>query len=206
MEINKIDTIIFDLGGVIINVDEDLTIAALSSLSGKPFEEVKMHYQQAEVFKQYEKGLVADHEFRDGVRELLAISAPDEVIDSAWNAMLLDIPPARLDLIARIRHQFGLFVLSNTNDIHVRAFDRFFARAIDGNRLSDYFDKVYMSQKINARKPDMEAWQTIIDEQRLDTGRTLFIDDNARNIEAARLMGFYTFHNKQPDHWLALFE
>ena len=205
LEIDKINAVIFDLGGVIINLDEHATIRAFSSLSGKPLEEVEACYKNEPVFKQYERGLITDQGFRDGVKDLLGFSASDEVFDRAWNAMLLDVPLSRMELITNVRSRFDLFVLSNTNDIHIRAFDQIFAGAIDGKRLSDYFDKVYMSQKINARKPDAEAWQIIIDEQQLDVSRTLFIDDNARNVEAAGLMGLHTFHNQRPDDWMALF-
>ena len=204
LDINKIDAIIFDLGGVIINLDTNATLAAFSRISNKSTDEISNAYEQVDFFKDYEIGAISDAEFRAAIRKSLDITASDQLIDEAWNAMLLDIPFSRIKAFKKLRKEFKLFVMSNTNHIHIRKFNEIFESLNTGAHFKDYFDKVYYSQEIGARKPNANAWTPILEEYNLEAQRALFIDDRLDNIEAAKKLGLQTFHNQELNDWLSL--
>lgn len=204
LDIDKFDAIIFDLGGVIINLDPNATIIAFAQLSGKSPDEIAFAYENSEFFKQYEIGSLSDEEFRASIRNSLQINASDQLIDNAWNAMLLEIPINRLDAFKQLKRDFRLFVMSNTNDIHIRKFNGVFNELSSGNEFKTYFDKVYYSQEIGARKPNANAWTPILKENKLEANRVLFIDDRLDNIKAAHSLGIQTLHNKNLDDWLSI--
>ena len=204
LDINKFDAIIFDLGGVIINLDPNATIAAFARISGKSPLEISNAYENADFFKDYEIGALSDSEFRNEIRKSLGINASDQVIDEAWNAMLLDIPFNRIAALQKLKKDYKLFVMSNTNHIHIRKFNKIFDNLNTGDHFTAYIDKVYYSQEIGTRKPNVNAWTPILAEYKIKANRTLFIDDRLDNIEAAKALGIQTFHNQELDDWLSL--
>ena len=204
LDINKIDAIIFDLGGVIINLDTNATVVAFAQISGMSLEEISNAHEHADFFKAYEIGAISDAEFRTEIRKSLDINTSDQQIDMAWNAMLLEIPFSRITAFKKLRKNFKLFVMSNTNHIHIRKFNEIFESLNTGAHFKDYFDKVYYSQEIGARKPNANAWTPILEEYNLEAQRALFIDDRLDNIEAAKKLGLQTFHNQELNDWLSL--
>jgi glucose-1-phosphatase len=204
VDINNIDAIIFDLGGVIINLDTKATVTAFAQLSNKSIDEISIAYENANFFKAYEIGTISDAQFRTEIRKSLDINSSDELIDEAWNAMLLEIPFSRIAAFIKLRKDFKLFVMSNTNHIHIRKFNEIFEQLNTGRPFLEYFNKVYYSQEIGARKPNSNAWAPILDEFNLEAKRALFIDDRLDNIEAATKLGIQTFHNQKLDDWLTL--
>ena len=205
-DINNIDAIIFDLGGVIIGLDPNATINAFAQLSSKTSAAIENLYESAPLFKQYEIGAMSDSAFRDGIRHLLSIECEDELIDAAWNAMLLGISQERLDAMEMLKAHCQLFVMSNTNHIHIEKFDQILAGVNNLKTFKDYFDKVYFSHELGARKPHATAFTPIINEYNLDPTKTLFIDDRADNIQAASALGLKTFQNVGLNDWLKLIE
>lgn len=201
-DLSKIDAIIFDLGGVIINLDESATLKAFSDLSGKPLNEIRELSKTSEFFKQYEIGAIDDPTFRAHLRETLNTFAEDDILDGAWNAMLGQIPMQRLRKLEKLAKKYQLFVMSNTNDIHARFFLRLVDLISPNKSFHDYFTEVYFSQEVGERKPNHGAWQPILNDHQLDASRVLFIDDKLENIEAAMRLGMNGFHNISPDDWV----
>jgi hypothetical protein len=117
-----IRNIIFDLGGVIINLDPAATAKAFVKLGLSDWDNQYSQAKQSGLFDEYDKGKISDAEFRSGLRTFLPENVSDQQIDDAWNAMLLDIPPKRLELLSAVRKDHRIFLLSNTNFIHVKAF------------------------------------------------------------------------------------
>ncbi|MGJ3247185.1 MAG: HAD family hydrolase [Elainellaceae cyanobacterium] len=191
-----IDAIIFDLGGVIINISYDATIQAFSRLCGFDISVLYTQQLQDPLFDNYETGTLSSDEFRDGIRRLLQIDCPDDAIDAAWNAMLLDIPADRIALLEAIASQKRIFLLSNTNEIHKTCFDQIFADCYgdEFENISTMFEKAYYSHLMGDRKPNVSIFQRVIDEQGLDPTQTLFIEDTLRHIEAAKTTGLQTTH------------
>jgi len=198
-----IDAIIFDLGGVILNIAYDRTIEAFSQLAGRDIRHLYTQQQQTALFDTYEMGQISSDQFRQGLRSLLGFeqvdrpgrSVSDSALDAAWNAMLLDVPPARLQKLKILRERFRLILLSNTNEIHKAAFERHLREAIgQESALVDCFDAIYYSHLIGDRKPNSSLFQRVIDEQGLDPSHTLFVDDTAGHLRGAQAVGLQTLH------------
>jgi glucose-1-phosphatase len=204
----KFDAIIFDLGGVIINLDIDRCYRAFeekSNLLSSVEEEFKAHLG---FFQDYERGLINDREFRSGLRQHFGIQGTDEEIDLAWKAMLLDIPADRIDLIRELGKKYRLFILSNTCQIHVNYFENEFAEANGAQGIWDLFERVYYSHETGFRKPQPEIYQKVLQENNLDPQRTVFIDDNFKNVESAKKLGIIAIqmemNGKLSDYFLNL--
>jgi len=195
----NIKNIIFDLGGVILNIDYHLTIDAFVKLGFEDFDAVFTQAKQTGIFDKLDKGLVSPEEFRNGVRELSGKPFTDTQIDDAWNTLLLDFPIERLKLLEKIRDQYRTFLLSNTNQIHCDVYSNDLYRVYGVNDLSHFFEKVYYSHQIHMRKPDKEAYQLILEENKLNPEETLFIDDTEQHIEGAKAVGINAYHLKLKD-------
>ncbi|ELR68328.1 Haloacid dehalogenase-like hydrolase [Fulvivirga imtechensis AK7] len=193
MRQRKVNNLIFDLGGVIINLSIQKTIDELAKLGGKTPDFIKEQYLHHDEFKKYETGAIGDDEFRSFLRGLLSFYGPDADIDSAWNAMILDIPAERLSMLKRLQHDHQVMLLSNTNTIHMNRVRE--VLAVHGTDSFDpYFHKQYYSHLINKRKPDAEIYQMVLEENNIDAEDALFIDDNADNIKGAANLGIQVLH------------
>ncbi|MEH0154217.1 HAD family phosphatase [Limibacter armeniacum] len=191
-----IDNIIFDLGGVILNIRYQNSIEALSKLSGKDVQTLYTQHHQTSLFDDYETGKTTSAQFRQGLRELLETDLSDNQIDQAWNAMLLDLPAERIHLIEQIRKDKRVFLLSNTNEIHKTEFCKTFDTVMGAEYggIDNVFEKAYYSHEMGDRKPHPSIFQTVIEEQKLDPAKTLFIDDTVQHIEGAQKTGLQTIH------------
>ncbi len=198
-------SIIFDLGGVIIDLDVSATLKELAGLIGSSPKELTGFYE-SEDFLAYEKGLSTDQQFRKNIRKLSSNQLTDEHIDEAWNAMLIDLPSKRMDLVTQLSKKYRLFVLSNTNGIHVKKFNQFLRANTGKEDLSHFFDVVYFSHEIKMRKPDAEIYQFVLKENDLNPEETLFLDDNKMNLEAAEKLGIRTQHIDHPDRLFEIFK
>lgn len=192
----NIKNIIFDLGGVILNIDYHLTIDAFIKLGFENFDAVFTQAKQTGIFDKLDKGLVSPEEFRNGVRELAGKPFSNEQIDYAWNAMLLDFPPHRLKLLEQVNAQYRTFLLSNTNQIHIDVYNQILFNTFGVKDLSHFFEKEYYSHEVHMRKPDAEVYELILKQNGLKKEETLFIDDTEQHIEGARAVGLYAYHLK----------
>lgn len=204
-EISNISYIIFDLGGVIIDLDVDATHRAFAEISGRPLDRVKALAAEAEFFKLYERGEIDDPTFRAHLREELEYTGTEALLDEAWNAMLGPIARERFDKLEELEKSFDLYVMSNTNEIHARRFLDIAKYTSPNKGFHDYFKQVYFSQEVGARKPEPEAWQVILNDHQLEPSQGLFIDDNPSNIEAAAKLGLQVYHNRNVNDWMGLF-
>ena len=203
---SSVKTIIFDLGGVILDLSVAHTLESFADLSRMPKEKVEELYFSAPGFLDYEKGVIGDDAFRDFVRKTYALSATDEDIDRAWNAMLRGIPPQKLDLLTQLRREFQVFLLSNTNAIHVHHINEvILPKGKERRTLDTYFHKAYYSHRMGKRKPDAEIFEQVIEENHLVPEQTLFLDDYAVNIEGAKAVGIKTVHVTSPNLILEYF-
>lgn len=189
MEILKgIKNIIFDLGGVLLNIDPKKTIEAFGQLGMDQLIGDKGHNYDHEIFYLMEQGKVTPDEFRNGVRELISGEVTNDQIDEAWTAMLLDFPKVRVELLQKLRKTFGIYLFSNTNAIHVAKYHSNF-RNQHGFDVSSLFEKDFYSNEIGYRKPAHEAFHEIIRLSGIHPEEALFIDDSLQNVEAAIACG-----------------
>jgi len=182
------------------------TAAAFALLAGTTTEHISGLIEHEQLFKDYETGRVSDEGFRTGLRVLLAMEATDEEIDKAWNAMLLDLPVARIELLKRLGNQYRIFLLSNTNQIHVDAFNKILYDAVGYEDLCPLFEVGYYSHLINLRKPNTDIFEFVLKENGLEASETLFIDDNGANIAGADSVGIHTLHVVGPDTLINYFD
>lgn len=199
MLVPSVKNLIFDLGGVILDLSVDHTLNAFAELSRMPKEKVHDLYFSAPGFLEYEKGRMDDKRFRDYVRATYAISASDRDIDNAWIAMLRGIPPLKLELLKKLQSEFQVFLLSNTNNIHLHHINESMLPEEGRGSLDNYFHKAYYSHKMGKRKPDAEIFEQVLDENHLLPEQTLFLDDYAVNIEGAKSLGIRTVHVNSPN-------
>lgn len=193
MEILKgVKNIIFDLGGVLLNIDPKKTIEAFGVLGTEQLIGDKGLSYDHDIFYQMEQGQVTPDEFRDGVRQLLAANISSEKIDAAWTAMLLDFPGIRVELLRSLRKEYKIYLFSNTNAIHVEKYHSNF-RNQHGFEVSTLFEKDFYSNEIGFRKPTPESFQEIIRLSGINPSESLFIDDSRQNVEAAIATGLHGF-------------
>lgn len=200
-----IKNIIFDLGGVIINLAVEKTHQAFAALSGLPLEEIKNRVHHGAYFHEYEKGLIADAEFRNHLRESLNLKVTDTELDVAWNAMLLDIPIERIQLLERLKKNYSLYLLSNTNNIHLQCFSKIVQQLTGKERIDYYFHDAYYSHLLKLSKPDVAIYKHVLTQNNLQPAETIFLDDNKDNLMGANKAGIQTFHVQYPDQIFSLF-
>ena len=192
MKKDGIRNIIFDLGGVIIGLDTTRTLTQMGELLGLSNEKMRTLFQRDDRFKTYETGDLSDTEFRDFIRSFSREDIIDSAIDRAWNAMILDIAPERLSLLKTLKSNYTLYLLSNTNGIHLEYINTKFP-LYGVTSFEDIFDKEYYSHKVGLRKPNTDIFEYVLEDQNMDPSETLFFDDNEENIEGAKSLGIQTF-------------
>ena len=188
-----IKNIIFDLGGVIINLDNKRTEDAFRALGAKDFGNHFGHGFAASFFKDYEMGKISDAQFIQNLREMGGLEDPDKTLVDAWNALLLDFPPERIRLLENLRKDYRIFLFSNTNALHLEALQAIYRQTIPSGDLDALFEKAYYSHLMGMRKPDVEAFRLILRENKLVPGETLFIDDARVNVDGANSAGLRGF-------------
>jgi len=189
-----IKTVIFDLGGVLFDIDYNLTQKAFQRLGAvTDFNEVYSQQKQAGIFDEFEKGNISPAKFREGLRKWLPETVVDEQINGAWNALLLGFPSEKIALLDKLKSKYNLFLLSNTNEIHLPEVMNM-VKVHKRGTLGEVFIKEYYSCRMGLRKPDRTIYEKVIEENNLDASSTLFVDDLLQNIEGAKLAGLQTLH------------
>jgi glucose-1-phosphatase len=188
-----IKNIIFDLGGVLLNLDYNETIKSFKDLGMKNFEEFFTQVKQTDLFDRMDMGKATPEEFRDELRRISGFDMSDAMIDKAWNAMLLDFPQHKLPMLEQIRNNYRIFLLSNTNAIHYPAYSRYLQDAHGYENLGKIFEKEYISYEIGLRKPDPEIYYYVMAQNNLLPHETLFFDDTPGHVEGARKAGLHAY-------------
>ena len=193
----NIKNIIFDLGGIFLNLDFSLTEKAFASLGVSKFDSLFNQHYSSNLFKLLETGQVTPEEFHKSFVQQTGVHLTFEQVKEAWNALLLDFPIQRIQWLKSIGKRFNTFLFSNTNQFHHDAFTQSF-REVMKEDFESYFIKAYYSHQIKLRKPEPESYLYIINEQNLNPKETLFIDDTLKNIEGASSVGLQTIHLPPP--------
>ncbi len=184
-----IKNIIFDLGGVLLNLDFNRTYDALRKLGiEKPDEIIRLGHGSV-ILRQHESGKITDEEFILSLRNLSPVPVSENDLIDAWNMLLVDFPADRIEWLTGLKKKYRLFLFSNTNGIHVKHFRKIYSDAYNNAFFDDHFEKAYYSHTAGLIKPDLEAFHLVIRENNLVPGETLFIDDTLANVEAARKAG-----------------
>ncbi len=192
LEDKKIKNIIFDLGGVILNIDYQLTSNAFKKIGFTDFDSFYSQKEQSNIFDLLETGKISSENFIAEIRKHFpSENVTDSAILEAWNAMLLNLPLQRIDLLHEVAKKYRIFLLSNTNQIHLEAFSKIITNAYGSDVLSPCFEKVYLSHQIGDRKPNASCFEMVLNENQLLPEETLFIDDSIQHIKSAESCGIH---------------
>lgn len=192
---SSIDNIIFDLGGVLYGVDYIAVEQALSALQDSTAGEVPVYsrFTQPDCVTLYETGRLSNPEFRAAMRQVFAIQADDDTLDTAWCAILTGAYEGRVQLLQQLRHRYRIVLLSNTNDIHLRAVRN------ECPELLDVFEQCFYSHEMKLRKPEPAIFEQVIATMGFLPERTLFLDDSPQHLRAAETLGIHTVWIQQPE-------
>jgi HAD superfamily hydrolase (TIGR01549 family) len=188
-----IKNIIFDLGGVIINLDVKKTISEFNKLTEFNFEEVYTQANQVELFDLLDKGKISNEDFFEQLKSKLNYEGDIENLMNAWNAMILDIPEHRLDTLVEAKQNYNTFLLSNTNEPHIKIFESDLYSEHGVKHFNDYFDQLYYSCRIGLRKPNKEIFEYVLTKNKLNPTETVFIDDSIQHVKGAGECGINAF-------------
>ena len=189
------NAIIFDLGGVILNLDYGLAEQGFAALG---IADVPRLYKEAvELFDAFEVGACSPEEFRAGIRKKSGLDLSDQQLDQAWNRMLLDLPLERLEVVKRLGSKFRLFLLSNTNAIHIAEFERYVEEIYGIEPFKALFEEVYYSHELQLRKPTAAVFEAVLERNDLVPAETIFIDDSPQHIDGAKKLGIHTYHHQR---------
>ncbi len=206
MKEQSIETIIFDFGGVVIDIDPQITVKKLQELG---FEDVSK-FQSSEfiddIVRKFERGIFTPEMFRERIRAFLELDITDQQIDDAWNALIYDIPAERIEILEQVKKNYKMLLLSNSNEIHYDLYVRDLQLRFGYREFDELFHKAYFSFDTHLSKPDSEAYEFIMYQHDLNPAKTLFIDDNEENIKTAKRLGLKTYLLKKPQRIRDIFK
>ncbi|MEO8862364.1 MAG: HAD family phosphatase [Ginsengibacter sp.] len=188
----KLEAIIFDLGGVILNIDYNLTSKAFVKAGVKNFNEMYSQAEADDLFRHLETGKISEDSFYKELNKKAGLVLPANEIEKAWNSMLLTFRENSLEFLKKIKPKYKIFLLSNTNHIHLKELKNIYHDKSREFAFEKYFDKAYYSCEMGLRKPNADIYNFVLQENKLDPGKTLFVDDSIQNVEAAKLSGMQT--------------
>ena len=203
---SKIKNIIFDLGGVVLDIDESIVYKELEKM-GISTSELAQSKEFIDIMSKFDTGIYTAPTFRKKTKALLGQEKmTDQRFDAIWNAMLLDIPRERIEAIEKVKKHYKIFLMSNSNVIHYDLYVRDLQLRFGYHEFDELFNKSYFSFAEHLEKPDPRFFELILDHEGLSPEETLFIDDTAANIEVAKSLGIKTYHIRRDELVRNLFE
>ena len=196
-----IKTVAFDLGGVIITIDQSQAISRFKEIGATNVEEWLDPYTQTGIFGDLEHGLISAEDFRKELSRLIGKEVTKEQCAYAWQGYALEVPKRNLEFLKRLRQEgYRVLLLSNTNPYMM---SWVFSPEFDGqgHSLRDYMDDFYLSYVCKIMKPDPAIFQLVVDREGLDPSEILFLDDSAANIRAAQGVGLHTLQPQNGGDW-----
>lgn len=190
----KIKNLLFDLGGVLLNIDYNKTADAFKKLGVQQFNDMYSQAGANNLFESLETGKISEEDFYNSIQQYCHPSTTQQQLEAAWNAILINFRKESLDYLDELKKKYNVYLLSNTNSIHLTAFHKMFKEETGKSNLDDYFIKAYYSHKIQMRKPYPATYHFVLDNAGIIAAETLFIDDSIINIVAAKEVGLEVHH------------
>lgn len=204
-----IKNIIFDFGGVLLDLDMQRSFLALSNIMKMDFDMAHIPPFVNDILLDFECGRIGAETFVWKIQNLISDPKPQGYdVVTAWNAMLLGwSDPKRFKFLDDLRKKYNVYLLSNTNEIHMQWVYQDLKK---NHNILDFdqrfFDKTYYSHIVNKRKPDADIFNFVLDDANLNPNDTLFIDDNIHNVWSASNVGIHVYHHNPKDNILSVFE
>jgi len=190
----KIKNLMFDLGGVLLNIDYHKTADAFKKLGVVNFDDLYSQHGANHLFEALETGNISETDFYKTMQKYCAPSTTKEQIEKAWNAMLLSFRTKSIAYLTTLKDKYNIYLLSNTNSIHLTALGKILEQETGINNLDSYFIKAYYSHKIFKRKPYPLTYKFVLEDAGIKAEETLFIDDSINNIEGAKEIRLQVYH------------
>ena len=184
------DALLFDLGGVIVDIDFRRVFDAWSAYSGVPSATLGARFSMDDYYKQHERGEIPVTEYFESLRSSLGIGLTDEEFERGWNAVFVGEVPGIARVLDRMKDRVPLYVFSNSNAVHHAYWAREYASTLSA------FRKVFVSCTLGKRKPEPEAFAAVAQAMETPLPRILFFDDLEDNVAAARSVGMRSVHVK----------
>jgi FMN phosphatase YigB (HAD superfamily) len=189
----NIKNLIFDYGNVIFEIDFKKAQIALKELGILDVEEFFAHTSHHHLFNDFETASITPDQFRAGIRKAAKNDAiADELIDAAWNSLLIGVPQNIHELLLKVKGKYRTFLLSNNNEIHYNYIIDYLQKEYQLEGVDHLFEKAYFSQQMFLRKPNIEIFEQVLKENNLKPEETLFIDDSPQHLAGAKLAGLNT--------------
>ncbi len=202
----NIKNLILDYGNVIFEIDFKKAQLALKELGIADVEEFFAHANHHHLFNDFETASITPDQFRAGIRKAAKDETlTDELIDAAWNSLLIGVPPTIHEVLLTVKEKYRTFLLSNNNEIHYNYIIDYLKKEHELAGVDHLFEKAYFSQHMFLRKPNVEIFEKVLQENRLDPAETLFIDDSPQHLEGAKLAGLHTLLMDEHPRNLAAF-
>jgi len=186
-----IKNILFDLGGVLYHIDYALTKKAFETLGVDDFDSHYSQQKQNKLFDKLETGKVSPKTFVSEMQKILPEQSEEKIIQ-AWNAMLIGFTEENLNLLDSLSKNYSLYLLSNTNAIHIDRINTELKEQFGKPSLDVFFKKTYLSHEIGRRKPDIETFRWLLKDAAIKAQETLFIDDSIQHVASASHAGIKT--------------
>ncbi len=199
----KCKAIIFDLGSVILNINYQNTIDEFTKLGIKNAANFYSKKVQTDLFDKIETGKISSSEFLKSIQKETKNKNINQ-LKMAWNAMLLDLPEERLRLIKKLNNNHNIYLLSNTNAIHIDSFKK----QLGNTKWLEFcklFDKMYLSYELGLKKPNVKIFEHILEDQKLKAEDVFFIDDSPQHIAGAEKLGIQCHHLLDDEDIIDLF-
>ncbi|MBC6365236.1 HAD family phosphatase [Algoriphagus sp. AK58] len=193
-----VDFLIFDLGNVIIDIDYDRTFRLIKSMVPEALHDRVGQFYLTDFHKAYEKGLIDSPRFRDEVRNYFEQLWTDDEVDDLWNSLLGKIPSERLDLVRKLKENYQVGVLSNTNEIHIEGVYKMLKEDHQLENFDSLFDRIFYSHEMGLAKPSAEIYEQMLGDLGTTANRVLFFDDLKANVEGAAAVGIQAIHVTGP--------
>lgn len=186
---NEIKNIVFDLGGVLMNIDFKRTFDAFEIIGYRGAEQAFQDPEINRLCMDFETGVYCSIEMRRKFRELTGFKCTDLQFDNAWNALLIDFPPEHIKRVQQLAKKYKTYLLSNTNPIHAKHFNAELEKHFGIESMDHLLDKAWYSHNLGLRKPDERIFQKVLKASRLNPTETVFIDDGEMNVRVAESLG-----------------
>jgi glucose-1-phosphatase len=204
IDLRNIKNIIFDLGVVLLDLDFELSKQKFRQLGLEDLDLLYSFMHANPFFHDYETGKITDIQFVEGIKEMLPATISNNQVLDAWNAIVEGFRQEKIAFVRQISEKYNIYLLSNTNHLHALKYEKQFLEKA-GVPMSTYFRKIYYSHQIGVRKPDHRAFRIILNENGLKADETLFVDDQAANLEPAGELMMKTLLFRTDDDLFGLF-
>ena len=206
MKSQPIKTIIFDFGGVILDIDPQITVKEFQKMGFKDVAKTKSKEFIEDIIRKFERGIYTPEVFRKRRRAFLELDVSDQQLDDAWTALIYDSPAERIEILEQVKKNYQMLLLSNSNEIHYDLYVRDLQLRFGYREFDELFDKSYFSFDMHLSKPDPEVYEFVVNQHDLNPSETLFIDDNEENIAAAAKLGLRTYLLEKPERIRDIFD